>query len=99
MFRLAIIAVVLVGLLGGAIYLSGGAVEKRAEFSFLNRGDIFTLDLNQMSYMQDFRLTYGIREGLYDLNPDTFRPIPAGATKHEVSDDKKTWTFHLRPAC
>src|SRR5437588_1172106 len=100
MFRLAIIAVVLVGLLGGAIYLSGGAVEKRAEFSFLNRGDIFTLDLNQMSYLQDFRLTYGIREGLYDLSPETYRPIPAGAIGHDpLVGDKKTWIFHLRPGC
>src|SRR5205823_4738427 len=35
----------------------------------------------------------------YDLAPETFRPIPAGAIGSEVSPDKKTWTFHLRPEC
>jgi len=75
---------------------SGGGVEKRADFAFINRGDIFTLDLNTMSYMQDFRLTYGIREGLYNLDGKTFRPIPAGAVSHELSADKKVWTFKLR---
>src|SRR3954471_2209165 len=99
MRRLLVIPIALFLLLAGAMLLSGSATEKRAEFSFINRGDIFTLDLNQMSYLQDFRLTYGIREGLYDLSPETFRPIPAGAIGVGVSADKKSWTFHLRPGC
>src|SRR5436190_2616500 len=98
MARLLIIPLVLFVMLLGVMAWSGGGVERRADFAFINRGDIFTLDLNQMSYMQDFRLTYGIREGLYDLHPTTFRPIPAGAERYEQSEDKKTWTFHLRKA-
>jgi oligopeptide transport system substrate-binding protein len=66
------------------------------ELRFINRGDIFTLDLNQMSYMQDFRLTYAIREGLYSPSGPGFSPEPAGALSVEVSDDKTTYTFHLR---
>src|SRR5438270_3513970 len=97
MGRVLIIPLALLGMLLGAIVWSGGGVERRATFAFINRGDIFTLDLNQMSYMQDFRLTYGIREGLYGVEPTTLAPIPAGATGYELSDDKKTWTFHLRP--
>src|SRR5438045_191742 len=99
MRRILIIPAVLLVMLVGSMLLSGGGVEKRADFAFINRGDIFTLDLNQMSYMQDFRLTYGIREGLYDLHPTTFRPIPAGAERHEISEDKKIWTLHLRKEC
>ena len=99
MLRILIIPLALLGLLLGAMVWSGGGVEKRADFAFINRGDIFTLDLNQMSYMQDFRLTYGIREGLYDLDGKTLRPIPAGATGFDLSDDKKVWTFHLRKEC
>src|SRR3954463_1230367 len=99
MARVLIIPLALLGMLLGAIVWSGGGVEKRATFAFINRGDINTLDLNQMSYMQDFRLTYSIREGLYDLEPKTFKPIPAGAIGHELSDDKKVWTFHLRKEC
>src|SRR2546423_12537837 len=96
MRRLLLIPIAMFLLLAGAMWLSGGGTEQRADFAFINRGDINTLDLNQMSYMQDFRLTYGIREGLYDLHPQTFRPIPAGATGYDLSEDKKTWTFHLR---
>src|SRR5438045_2607152 len=97
MGRLLIIPLALVGMLLAAMALSREGAEKPAEFRFINRGDIYTLDLNQMSYMQDFRLTYGIREGLYAPDPQTYRPIPAGATGYDLSDDKRTWTIHLRP--
>ena len=99
MSRLLVIPLALIALLAGAMAWSGGGIEQHADFTFINRGDIFTLDINQMSYMQDFRLTYGIREGLYSLDSKTYRPIPAGATGYNLSDDKKTWTFHLRPGC
>src|SRR5882724_1373164 len=97
MARVLIIPLALLGMLLGAIVWSGGGVERRATFAFINRGDIYTLDLNQMSYMQDFRLTYGIREGLYAPDGKTLKPIPAGAVGHEVSKDGRVWTFHLRP--
>lgn len=66
------------------------------EFRFINRGDIITLDLNNMSYLQDFRVTQAIREGLYTFDPDTFKPLPALAVEDSVSPDGKTWTFKLR---
>src|SRR2546423_2042433 len=97
MRRLLLIPIAMFLLLAGAMWLSGGGTEQRPEFAFINRGDIFTLDLNQMSYMQDFRLTYGIREGLYGVEPTTLAPIPAGATGYDLSKDKRIWTFHLRP--
>ena len=97
MIKLLAIPLAMVALLAGALVWSGGGVRQRADFAFINRGDIYTLDLNQMSYMQDFRLTYGIREGLYSPDPVTFRPVPAGAVSHDLSPDKKTWTFRLRP--
>src|SRR4051794_5578820 len=96
MLRLLMIPVALILLLAGALAWSGGGGHERAEFAFINRGDIFTLDLNQMSYLQDFRLTYGIREGLYGVEPKTLKPIPAVATGYDLSDDKRVWTFHLR---
>src|SRR5438105_11932578 len=97
MTRLLIIPLGLLLLLIGAFVWSGSGVEQRCEFRFINRGDIFTLDINQMSYLQDFRLTYAIREGLYNLDPDTYVPVPAGATGYDLSPDKRVWTFHLRP--
>ena len=65
-------------------------------FRFINRGDIFTLDLNDMSYAQDIRLTYAIREGLYAPTGPDYTPQPAGATGCDISADKKTYVFHLR---
>lgn len=66
-------------------------------FRFINRGDVITLDINQMSYLQDFRITYAIREGLYTYNPEqNFKPLPALVIEDSVSDDKKTWTFKIR---
>src|ERR1051325_8206423 len=97
MSRLLAIPVILLLLLAGAmIWSKGNEPKERADFAFINRGDIITLDLNQMSYMQDFRLTYGIREGLYAPESDTLPPIPAGALGYDISADKKVWTFHLR---
>lgn len=97
MLRILLIPLGLIALLMAALVWSGGTQQKRAAFAFINRGDIITLDLNEMSYMQDFRLTYGIREGLYELKETTLEPIPAGAVSCDVGDDKKVWTFHLRP--
>jgi oligopeptide transport system substrate-binding protein len=84
-------------LLAGAIVWSGGGTERRADFAFFNRGDIITLDPNQMSYIQDFRVSYGMREGLYAYDTATLEPVPSGCTGHTLSDDKRVWTFHLRP--
>jgi oligopeptide transport system substrate-binding protein len=97
MRRLLAIPLGMIALLMAALAWSGGGVNERADFTFVNRGDVYTLDLNQMSYTQDFRVTYGIREGLYAYDPTTFRPTPSGATGHELSDDKRVWTFRLRP--
>ena len=97
MSRLLVIPLALIAMLAGAMAWSGGGVQKRADFAFINRGDIITLDLNQMSYLQDFRVTYGIREGLYTYDTVDLKPIPSGALSFTLSDDKRVWTFRLRP--
>ena len=97
MSRLLVIPLALIALLAGAMAWSGGGVQKRADFAFINRGDIITLDLNQMSYLQDFRVTYGIREGLYSYDTVDLKPIASGAVDFTLSDDKRVWTFRLRP--
>jgi len=42
-------------------------------FAFINRGDNKSLDPNNMSWMQDIRLAYGLWEGLYTLDPLTLK--------------------------
>lgn len=98
MARLLIIPLALIAMLTGAMVWSGGGVQSRADFAFINRGDIITLDLNQMSYLQDFRVTYGIREGFYTYDTVDLKLVPSGAVSVDLSDDKRVWTFRLRPA-
>jgi oligopeptide transport system substrate-binding protein len=97
MLRLLSIPGGLILLLIGSMIWSGGGVEQRAEFSFINRGDIITLDLKSMSYLQDFRVTYALREGLYTYNTKDLSPVKSGILDRTVSDDKRVWTFQLRP--
>src|ERR1043165_3973629 len=96
MSRVLLIFLALAALVAGAVAWSGGSAQQRADFTFINRGDIITLDINQMSYLQDFRITYAIREGLYGYNAQTLVPEPALATSVDVSADKRVYTFHLR---
>src|SRR5438046_8430316 len=96
MGRILLIPLGLLALLIAAMMWSGGADEKRADLVYVNRGDVITLDINQMSYMQDFRVTYAIREGLLNYDGETLTPIPGIASHYEVSDDKRIYTFNLR---
>jgi oligopeptide transport system substrate-binding protein len=96
-FRLFAVALVAVALAAGCKRKESSSSTPHV-FRFINRGNIITLDLNQMSYVQDFRVTYAFREGLYTYDPaDAFKPTPALVAEEKISDDKLTWTFKLRP--
>lgn len=97
MLRILSIPAGLIALLIGAMLWSGGGTQGRADFAYIDNGDVITLDPNQMSYMQDFRISYAIREGLYAYDPVTLQPKPADAISVDTTPDKCTWTFHLRP--
>ncbi len=72
--------------------------EPRADFVFVNRAEISTLDPVQMSWLQDFRVAGLIFEGLtrYDTFSPGFNVVPGAAERWEVSSDGLTYTFHLR---
>jgi oligopeptide transport system substrate-binding protein len=97
MRRLWIIPLGLIALLAAVIAWSGGKTVPRADFTFINRGDVGTLDPNRMSWLQDIRLAYALWEGLYTLDPATLQPVPGCADTIDISPDRKTYTFHLRP--
>jgi oligopeptide transport system substrate-binding protein len=97
MTRLLIISILLLLLLAGAMVWSGGGGERPADLSYLDIGDIQTLDPNRMSWMEDIRVGYSIYEGLYTLDPATLAPIPGAAGTIDINDDKTVYTFHLRP--
>ncbi len=60
--------------------------------------DIQTLDVGKMSWASDIRVAMALYEGLtmYDTH-DKLQPIPAAAASWDISPDRKTYTFHLRP--
>ncbi len=97
MVRLLFIPIALLALLLAVLAWSGSAAQQRPDFSFINRGDIGTLDPNRMSWMQDIRVGYAIWEGLYSLDPVTLNPVPGAAESTDITPDKTIYTFHLRP--
>jgi oligopeptide transport system substrate-binding protein len=97
MRRLLLIPLAILLLLIAAMVWSGTAVESPADFTFVNRGDIGTLDPNRMSWLTDIRLGNALWEGLYALDPKTLQPIPGAADGYTLSSDKTIYTFHIRP--
>jgi len=68
----------------------------RADFVFVNQGDVFTLDPQRMSWLTDMQAAYCLYEGVVRWNPEDFSIEPAAAQSYEISGDGLTYTFHLR---
>ncbi len=69
----------------------------RADFVYADATDVATLDVARMSWMQDLRVARLLFEGL--LRNDTlgdYSPAPAIAESWDISEDARTYTFHLR---
>ncbi len=89
-------------LLAGAVLLAvlWDRPSPRADFVFINRGDVNTLDLHRMSWLQDLRVAGALWEGLTRPDPFSagFDAVPGAAERWEISPDGRKYTFHLRPA-
>ena len=59
--------------------------------------DVFTLDPQRMTYMQDLRVARALFEGLCCSDPDTGDVVEGAAKSWSVSPDGRSYTFHLRP--
>lgn len=96
MRRLILPLLVLIGLIAGAI-----ATDRRlppADFTYVNKGEVATLDLAQVTWMQDLRAVRTLWEGLtrHDIHSNDYAPLPGVAERWEISPDGRTYTFHLR---
>jgi oligopeptide transport system substrate-binding protein len=82
----------------GAVLASGRGSERPADFAFINRGDVSTLDIATISWMQDLRVARLVYEGLTrnDVFTDNFESLPGVAERWDVSPDGREYTFHLR---
>lgn len=96
MLRLAVPFVLLLLALGVA--LVSDRPQPPADFVFINRGDVSTLDLQKMSWLQDFRIGSSLWEPLVrnDLFTPDYTKRPGVAESWESSPDGRVWTFHLR---
>jgi oligopeptide transport system substrate-binding protein len=74
-----------------------GESPPKADFIYVDRGDVITLDLDRMSWMQDIRVANGLWEGLYTLDPKTLACIPGTADRIDINADKTQYVFHIRP--
>jgi len=97
MLRLAAPVLILLALLAFVLFQDKPA--PRADFTFINRGDVSTLDLQRMSWLQDLRVGRMLFEGLVrkDVFSSDFRTVPAAADSWTVSPDGTTYVFHIRP--
>jgi oligopeptide transport system substrate-binding protein len=93
--RLVLPLMFVAGLLVAAVYFD--ATPPRADVVFINRSEVFTLDPQRMSYMQDFRMAYALYEPLVRLNNHNCSIETAVADLPEISYDQRTYTFRLRP--
>ncbi|MBN8599224.1 MAG: peptide ABC transporter substrate-binding protein [Planctomycetes bacterium] len=91
---IALLAVALLAIVGAE------RPAPRADFTLINRGDVTTLDFQQMSWNQDLRVARLIGEGLVanDVFSHDYTIVPAVAERFEISPDGRTYTFHLRDA-
>lgn len=93
MWKLGVVFALLIGALALTIALDRPA--PRADLTYLDVADIITLDPQRMSYLQDFRVAYGLYEGLVRWDNQTFEIDPAIAESWDISPDGLNYTFHL----
>ncbi len=67
-----------------------------ADFAFCNGDEIKTVDPAFVTGQPEGRIIRSIFEGLVNWDPKTLQPIPGQAESWNISDDKLTYTFHLR---
>ncbi len=65
-------------------------------FTFNNGAEPETLDPHLMTGVPEHRLASAIYEGLVTHHPETLEPKPGAADRWDISEDGKTYTFHLR---
>ncbi len=83
-------------LLGGGVLALQGATVERADFTFNNASEPQSLDPKVVSGVPEGRVLRCLYEGLTNMHPKTLVPVPGMAERWEVSEDGRTYTFHIR---
>ncbi len=91
----AILGVFALALVLVALTFSATA-EVEADFRFINGTEPKSLDPGVMTGQPEGRIADALFEGLTYRDTKTLRPVPGAASSWTISDDKKTYTFHMR---
>ncbi len=96
MWKLLVPVGVLVALLIGAVLAD--RPFPRAEFVYIERADINTIDPHKMSWSHDLRMAGMIHECLVrsDVFSEDLRKVGGMAESWQLSPDELTWTFKIR---
>jgi oligopeptide transport system substrate-binding protein len=94
----ALLPYVLVGLfVGGMVWAVAVGRLPPADFTFTNGDEIKTVDPALVTGQPEGRIIWALFEGLCRWHPETLEPLPGMAESWEVSADKRTYTFSIRP--
>jgi len=93
MVRFLLPLVVLCAALVALISLDQGGDD--AELVIASENEVFTLDPQRMSWLNDMRMAYALFEGLVRWNTDDFSIEPAVARRWTASSDGLVWRFEL----
>lgn len=89
-------ALLIVTFLFASATFSGAEESPESRFVMVLSGGDMTMDPLHSYRTTELQIATGIYEGLVTYHPETLRPIPGVAYRWEVSEDRKTYTFHLR---
>jgi oligopeptide transport system substrate-binding protein len=88
----------LVGLaLGGVAWAVLRVQLPPADFTFVNESEVASVDPALITGVPEGRICSAIFEGLTRNRSDNLEPEPGMASSWEISDDRRTYTFHIRP--
>lgn len=74
-----------------------GRQAEQAEFRFISASAHHHLDPQKVSWSHDIRIMECLFEPLVRVSPTDLAIEPGAAGNWQVSDDRMTYTFHLRP--
>jgi oligopeptide transport system substrate-binding protein len=96
MWKIVLPLLVIVGAIWASV--SSDTASSRTDLTFVNRGDVTSLDLQTISWMQDLRVARVVFEGLVrpDIFSSNYAPTPAVAKSWTVSPSGTHYTFKLR---
>ncbi len=87
---------VLLTLIAGTAWSMMGSRLPPADFTFVNHTEVKSFDPAIITGQPEGNIADALFEGLTRWHPETLEPLPAVAKSWDISDDQRTYTFHLR---